>query len=178
MKRNTDVLKNLFCEMKKDKKQLLIVVAALIGIILIVISNLEGLSADAEEPSTVESDVFSEAEYTEKLENKLEDMIASLNGAGRTKVSVILECDYETVYARDGSYSHKDGASDEENEYIIIDSDKQEGGLILKTVTPKVRGVAVLCEGGDLPQVEIAVCEMLQALLDVGANHISVSKIQ
>lgn len=178
MKRNTDVLKNLFCEMKKDKKQLIIVITALVGIILIVMSGVGNSTSDTEESSTAESNVFSEAEYTESLENKLADMIASLNGAGRTKVSLTLECDYETVYARDGSYSQKDGASDEENEYIIIDSDKQEGGLILKTVTPKVRGVAVLCEGGDLPQVEAAVCEMLQALLDVGANHISVSKIQ
>lgn len=178
MKKNADVLKNLLSGIKKDKKQLLIITIAAIGIILIVISDFGALKADTEETTTAESNIFSEAEYTENLENKLEDMISSLNGAGRTKVSVTLECDYETVYARDGSYSQKDGASDEENEYIIIDSDKQEGGLVLKTVTPKVRGVAVLCEGGDLPQVEIAVCEMLEALLDVGANHISVSKIQ
>ena len=178
MKKNADVLKNILNEVKKDKKQVMILIVAAIGIILIVISDFKNVNADTEENSTVESNVFSEAEYTKNLENKLEDMIASLNGAGRTKVSVTLECDYETVYARDGSYSQKDGASDEENEYIIIDSDKQEGGLVLKTVTPKVRGVAVLCEGGDLPQVEIAVCEMLEALLDVGANHISVSKIQ
>lgn len=178
MKKNADVLKKFFSEIKKDKKQLLIIIVAAIGIILIVISNFENFDAETEETSAAESNVFSEAEYTKNLENKLEDMIASLNGAGRTKVSIMLECDYETVYARDGSYSQKDGASDEENEYIIIDSDKQEGGLVLKTVTPKVRGVAVLCEGGDLPQVEIAVCEMLEALLDVGANHISVSKIQ
>lgn len=167
-------LKNL----KTDKKSLLILAVAAAGIILIVISDFSDTSSYDEETTSPQVTEFSEEEYTFRLEKKLEEMISSLNGAGRTKVTVTLECDYETVYARDGSYSQKDGASDEENEYIIIDSDKQEGGLVLKTVTPKVRGVAVLCEGGDLPQVKNAVSEMLGALLDVGSNHISVSKIQ
>lgn len=170
----TEMLKNS----KADKKSLIILAVAVVGIILTVISNFSDSSAVNEETTNPEPTVFSEAEYTSQLEKRLEEMISSLSGAGRTKVTVTLECDYETVYARDGSYSQKDGASDEENEYIIIDSDKQEGGLVLKTVTPKVRGVAVLCEGGDLPQVENAVSEMLEALLDVGSNHISVSKIQ
>lgn len=178
MKKGFDGLIKAVAAVKSDKKRLAIIVVAMFGIILTVISSFENSGETAQEETTLSTAQFSESEYTQQLEKRLEDMVSSLDGAGRTKVIVTLECDYETVYAKDGSYSVKDGASDEESEYIIIDSDKQEGGLVLKTVTPRVRGVAVLCEGGDQPQVESAVCEMLTALLDVGSNHISVSKIQ
>ncbi len=178
MKRNLNSLVQALKNGKTDKKAALIVLFAVFGIILIVISSLSDTTESIEENTTALSTVFSEYDYTSQLEKKLEGMVSSLSGAGRTKVTVTLECDYETVYARDGSYSVKDGASDEESEYIIIDSDRQEGGLVLKTVTPKVRGVAVLCEGGNVPEIESAVCEMLEALLNIGSNRISVAKIQ
>ncbi len=159
------------------KKGLLLSVAAF-GIILIVISNLSFTNKTEEETATEQEHGFSEKEYSSQLEGRIEEMISSLYGAGRSKVIVTLDCDYETVYAKDGSYSKDDLSSDEESEYIIIDSDEREDGLVLKTVTPKVRGVAVLCEGGDNPSVIQAIVDMLSALLDIGTNNISVSKIQ
>lgn len=171
-------LKIFSSKLKDDKKRTIIFVLTFAGIILLVISSAGQNDTSEEEKEANELVSFSESDYTLVLEQKLENMVSSVYGAGRTKVIVTLECDYETVYAKDGSYSQKEGASDEENKYIIIDSDKTEQGLVLKTVTPRVRGVAVLCEGGDSPYVESAVCEMLEALLDIGSNHISVSKIQ
>ncbi len=171
-------LKNAVKPLLEDKKKLAIVAASFLGIILIVISSVVQSPKKEETKDSTASHEFSESEYTEALEKKLEGMISSLNGAGRTKVIVTLDCDYETVYAKDGKYSQNEKSSDENSEYIIIDSDKAESGLLLKTVTPKVRGVAVLCEGGDAPAVKSAVSDMLSALLDVGVNRISVSKIQ
>lgn len=162
-----------------DKKQRVILGLGLLGIILVVMSSI----GDGEEKNTVQMNGsegigFNESEYTSSLESRLEDMVSSLYGAGVSKVTVTLECDYETVYARDTGYSKDDNSSDEDSEYIIIDSSEEEAGLVLKTVTPKVRGVAVLCSGGDNPQIQSAVTDMLCALLDIGTNDISVSKIQ
>ena len=42
----------------------------------------------------------------------------------------------------------------------------------------EVRGVAVLCEGGDQPGVQRRVTELVSALTGVGANHITVNKLQ
>ena len=163
---------------KNDKKLMLIILTATAGIILIVISFGLDDKAIEEEKITCETVEFNEAAYTAQLENKLKEMIAMINGAGRTNVIVTLECDYETVYAKDGSLSVDDNSSDEDSEYIIIDSEERQNGLLLKTVTPKVRGVAVVCEGGDNPYVSNAVTEMLSAVLGIGVNRISVAKIQ
>lgn len=162
--------------LKTDRKKLVIIIVAVLGVILIVISSGEKEADPNEEKAQVQSG-FSESEYTTALEKRLEETVSSLYGAGRSRVMVTLECDYETVYARDGSYSQDEASSDEKNEYIIIDSSEREDGLVLKTVTPRVRGVAVLCEGGNDPYVCEQVSQMLSALLDLGSNRISVSKI-
>lgn len=176
MRRFSKDIERITALIKNDRKKLIIVIAALVGIILIVISSVGEESASDEETTQPQSD-FSESEYTAMLEQRLEETVSSLYGAGRSSVMVTLECDYETVYARDGSYSKDEASSDEKSEYIIIDSTQQEEGLVLKTVTPRVRGVAVLCEGGNDPYVCEQVSQMLSALLDLGSNRISVSKI-
>lgn len=177
MRKLTEGIERVADSLKKDRKKLAILLAALAGIILIVISSAGEENASEEDATQPQSD-FSESEYTAMLEQRLEETVASLYGAGRASVMVTLECDYETVYARDGSYSKDEASSDEKNEYIIIDSSEHEDGLVLKTVTPRVRGVAVLCEGGNDPYVCEQITEMLSALLDLGSSSISVSKIQ
>lgn len=175
MKQN--LIKDIAALAKNDKKLMIIIFASIIGIILIVISPL----ANDEKKSNEENEnisVFNELEYTKNLEEKLEEMISLINGAGESHVIVTLECDYETVYARDGSLSKDDKSTDEDSEYIIIDSQNSEDGLALKTVTPRVRGVAVVCSGGDNAYVISAVTQMMSAVLDIGTNHISVAKIK
>lgn len=171
-------INSLVARIKNDKKLLVIVTAVFIGIILIVISSLPEADENEHTDAVSETQEFNEADYTAQLEKKLSEMITLINGAGRTRVIVTLECDYETVYAKDGSLSKDDNSTDEDSEYIIIDSEETQSGLLLKTVTPKVRGVAVVCEGGDSQYVCNAVTEMLSAVLDIGINRISVAKIQ
>ncbi len=177
MRKITKEIERITVLLKNDRKKLIILIVALLGIILIVISSFEDKTVSDVEETQPQSD-FSESDYTAALEKRLEETVSSLYGAGRSRVMVTLECDYETVYARDGSYSKDEASSDEKSEYIIIDSEQQEDGLVLKTVTPRVRGVAVLCEGGNDPYVCEQVSQMLSALLDLGSNSISVSKIQ
>lgn len=168
-------LKNLDPGMKKK----VVILIGVLSIILIVISTLaEPLEKSNEENAGKIVSDFSESEYTLMLENKLEDMIGSMDGAGTAKVKVTLECDYETVYAKDTGYSKDDNSSDEDSEYIILGSSGDEDGLVLKTLTPKVRGVAVLCSGGNDPEICQAVISMICALLDVRSEDVSVSKIQ
>lgn len=173
---NRNKLNEMVIKIKSDKKLMLIILAAAIGIILIVISSLS--ESVIETDSTAENmKGFNEYEYADKLEKKLESMISLIKGAGESHVIVTLECDYETVYARDGRISKDDKSTDEDNEYIIIDTQDSENGLALKTVTPKIRGVAVVCYGGDNSYVITAVTEMVSAVLDIGTNHISVAKL-
>ena len=175
---NKEKLEEIVCKIRNDRKLLIIAVVMIGGIILTVISSFD-IGEGNNEPTSVRTEEhFNESEYTAQLENKLEEMISLINGAGETRVIVTLECDYETVYAKDGSVAKDNDSTDEDSEYIIIDSQDIQGGLVLKTVTPKIRGVAVVCAGGDSIHVKTAVTELLSAVLDIGTNHISVSKLR
>ena len=171
-------VKEIADRLRNDRKLLVIAVVMAVGIILTVISSFGAESEEKEQNTLKTENVFNESEYTNQLENKLEEMISLINGAGETKVIVTLECDYETVYAKDGSIEKDNDSTDEDSEYIIIDSRDVQGGLVLKTVTPKIRGVAVVCAGGDSIYVKTAVTDLLSAVLDIGTNHISVSKLR
>ena len=172
-------LTDLIRELKQDKKKGVIAALAVFGIFLVGVSALlpDGKKERSAEPAAPQKQ-FDEADYTRQLEDKIAAMVSSISGAGRAKVFVTLECDYETVYAKNGSLSTEQDSSDEKSEYIILDEENREDGLVLRTVTPRVRGVAVTCEGGGNREVAHAVVEMLSAVLDVGMNHISVAKIQ
>ena len=171
-----ELLDNLILRIKKDKKLLFILLLGVSGIILIVFSSSES-KENVDTKNTFEITTFNEFDYTADLEKKLIEMITLISGAGNAKVIITLDCDYETVYAKDVSLSTDDNSTDEDSEYIIIDQENNQSGLLLKTVTPKVRGVAVVFEGGDNQYVRNAVREMLKAVLEVGVNQISVSKL-
>lgn len=69
---------------------------------------------------------------------------------------VTLENGVESVYAKDEKYENEKRNSGErdslqnektldEQEYILLDDGA--GGLVIKVIQPKIRGVAVVCEG-------------------------------
>ena len=52
-----------------------------------------------------------------------------------------------------------------------------EEPLVLKTKEAKIRGVLVVCEGGENPLVCEKVLEAVCALLDIPSNKVSVAKM-
>ena len=52
-----------------------------------------------------------------------------------------------------------------------------EEPIVLKTDEAKIRGVLVVCEGGDDPFVCEKILEAICALLDVPSNKVSVAKM-
>ena len=81
----------------------------------------------------------------------------------------------EWIYAcdEDGSTSES-GKITESKKYVLISS--RSDGLVLKVYTPAVRGIAVICEGGDSARVKSDVTEVLSGTLGITADRISVKK--
>jgi len=83
----------------------------------------------------------------------------------------------EKIFAKDreaeNSADNKRRTSDK---YIIVDGDKGENGLIVKEIYPEIRGIAVVCTGGDNPQVRREISVLLSALFDIGSNRISIAR--
>lgn len=123
------------------------------------------------------------SDYITQLENKLSSLISGIDGAGKTRVMLTLENSSEDVYAGDEQQKNSDSAtgvnSEARFEYITIKAkDGSEQGLLITVIQPRVRGVAVVCEGGGSAIVESSIIGAVTAVLDVSAARVSVSQGQ
>lgn len=165
-------------KLKKDKKLLLTVAAGILGIVFIVISEFIPKSS-YKKAETGEQNKNSVSSYEETLEKRLESIISSVDGAGRVQVMVTLDTSEQTQYAKDEKGNSKSGDKSSEKsyekKYVLTDDD---GGVVLKTTEPEVRGVIVVCDGGDNAAVKNGITSAVRAALSVDSNKITVLKMK
>lgn len=164
---------------KKDKKILILVVAGFIGVFLIALSEINiDNSIDKEKNNT---QIMNSYEYCDYLEKRVEDIVNSIDGAGEVRVMITLAETTEYVYAQNQNgtkKSNKDSEnSDNKSDFVIIEKDNNDSGLLIKTFEPKIRGVAVVCDGGDNPSVQQQIYSTVSAVLNVSTARISISKL-
>lgn len=158
---------------KSNKKTFICFIAGLLGILLIFASeafpNAQKKNKDSEKTYV---------SYSNETEEKLADIISKVEGAGKTKVFLTIEESEEYVYAQNISSDRKDNAQqNEDKEYVIVDGSGGKSGLLVKTVNPKIRGVAIVCEGGDDPAVQQRIYSCVSASLGISTARISISKM-
>lgn len=159
-----------------SKKSAFILMLGLIGILLIGLSELFPEQKNEEKVITKEKDSgFSEKEA--EIEKRIEDAVSKIKGAGKTEVTVMLESSEEYFYAENSSESSGEKDIDTESEYVIIDGENGEKPLLIKTKEAEIRGVLVVCEGGENAFVKERIIEAICALLDIPSNRVSVAEM-
>lgn len=106
----------------------------------------------------------------ESLEQRLEALLAQIEGAGAVRVLLTEDTGRETLWQTDVD-------SDRENTVIVEDSDRNETGLVRQTRSPSYRGAVILCQGADVPSVKLAIVEAVRCVTGLGADRISVQKM-
>ncbi len=160
-------------KLKKDKKLIFIVVLGLSGMIMLLLSA--GLPS---ENKTVKNDTADLISEEERIEKQLTSILKCVEGAGDVKVMVTLEASGEQVVAQDTEIMNEDNATEEKKEYVIVENSGDSQGLILKTITPVVRGVAICCEGADSSVVRQEITKLVSAGLGIPANKVWVAAMQ
>lgn len=168
-------INDVFDRIKGDKRIVLIVILGLCGVLLLTLSELLPERRDAEdgiEEQNIRTDNLTE--YEKVLENRLSELLSAVNGAGKVKVMLTLDCGDENIYATE----IKSGSSTEERKYVLIEENGEDSGLLLKTDLPQVRGVAVVCEGADSSEVRQEITGLLTAVLGVSTNRVNIAKMK
>lgn len=144
----------------------LIAIGVIAGIVLIIIGSMNSKQPDlkpAEEPLINLSET-----YTEKLEIKLRELIESIDGVSNAKVMLTLDSGSEYIYAQNNSENKR--------EYVIIsEADKSETLTLVKEINPKIRGVVVVCQGGNNPVVQSQIINLLSTLFNLPSNRVYVT---
>ena len=169
-----------FAKLDDKKKQDLLVLLGVCGIMLLALPEILPKGSDVEPALDVEN----LSAYETQLEERLCALLSRMEGVGKCCVMLTLETGETAVYATTQRSSRMDSTGQQssaqssfENDYVIIDGSDGRQALVEHTQQPQVRGVVILCEGGaDISCVK-KVTEAAQALLGIPSNRICVNKL-
>ncbi len=162
----------------------LAVALGLVGMVLILLSEwLPTGSNERESPA-----VKTTEQYRTETEQQLKSLLQGMEGVGECRVFVTFESGVEYVYATeqnensDYSENKKDGTeqlsqkSNTQESIILVDGDNGKTGLLLTEIQPQVKGVVVVCQGGDNATVTERVIGAVTTALNISSRRVCVTK--
>ncbi len=133
---------------ENEKVRKIIVISGIIGIALIFISSYVDFGSFTDSSKNE----FSVDSYSQQIENDLSSAISKIEGAGKAKVMLTMENSKELVYI-DGTTTKT------------------------KEIQPLIRGVLVLCEGGDDPTVVERITQAVTKTLGISSAKVCIAKL-
>ncbi len=162
----------------KIRSPKVLIIAGLCGILLIFLSSFSGEKEKQQETSSGE---FSIEEYRNELEETIEKMVINITGSRKVEVAITLEGGMSYYYADTREETSK---KNEEDTSTSLDSELKEGYIIVKTADggeeallvnakmPEVRGVAIVCEGGDNEILNQKIQNSVMAALNITSKRV------
>lgn len=152
--------KTLVKEFLRKNYPVMIAVAA--GIVLLMMPQKPQERAAQESPAPPP---------TVTLEERLEETLRCVSGAGRVEVLLTLLQGEQTFY-------QTDGAADRRSTVLITGQSREESGLVSRVDAPKYRGAVVVCQGADNAGVRLAIVQAVAAVTGLSTEKITVLKMK
>lgn len=185
-------------KLKKIKKDQLLIVF-LIGVLLLVIvipvddnskKTSEEKESDAKDTSQYYKELSKE-DYQKTMEEKLKNILESMDGVGKVEVMITLKDTGESVVEKDLKKSEQntteeDGAGTKRNsaelnleEETVYSGDDTSSSypFVSKEINPKVEGVLVVAQGGGNSKIIKNISDAVLALFPIEAHKIMVVKM-
>jgi stage III sporulation protein AG len=196
MKRDMPIFKKIG-ELFSNKKGTWIIVAiGIVGMLLILLSEFLPRSDASDKktssaPPGVQTAAQTDVDYTQKMEARLREIVASISGVGQSKIMVTLENSEENVYAQEekkdvnrtqdtqsGGTTRTQERDNTEQKYLVMqDKNGQEQPLVKTQLEPKVKGVVIVCEGADDLYVQEQVINAVKTAFDIPSSRICITKL-
>ncbi len=160
-----------------DKARKIIIAAGIVLILLLFFSTLSFGGKKSEQAAPEEDPARIEL----ALEQRLERLVSSIDGAGTAVVMVTLETTSQRVYAEETrSETSLDTGTDSRSESRLSERSVATAGsgrdaLEKSVIQPKVRGVAVVCAGAADPVIKERVTKAVSGVLNIGVSQVCVT---
>lgn len=178
---------NIYDKIKKiylDRKNLYIFLV--VGIIILISSNIF-FSSDAGKKEEQSTNLISISVAEE--EQKLEDILSQVDGAGKTEVMITLDTGVEKITIQNSKISKSDSSdieetggetkaadSSEERQTVMNGSGNSQTPFVVKEIYPQIRGVLVVAEGAGDESIRYNLTNAVAAVLNVPYYRIQVLK--
>lgn len=133
-----------------------------------------------------------EGSYEAEMENRIKNILKSVDGVGKVDVMVVLKSSSEKVVRVDRSTStsttqEKDAgggtreiANSQSDESTVLSGSGSGGGgnvpMIEKELSPEISGIIISAQGGGSPTVKAEISGAMEALFGLPAHKIKVLK--
>lgn len=177
-------LSRLTAFLKGGKGTKIMVALGVTGMALILLSNFW----PSEPADKTDADKTSVQEYIAQTEQKLTALVSSIEGAGECSVMVTLENGVQYVYATqdkintdrvedtNGDSNKVSQRDDTEKSIIVVDTEDGRQGLLVTEIQPTVKGVVVVCQGGEREDVRQRILEAVTTALNISSKRVCVTK--
>lgn len=113
------------------------------------------------------------------MQAELETILSQIQGVGKVQLLLTQQKGPETLYQQDEDMdSDSDSSSSRRDTVILTDQTRAETGLVRQVNPPVYLGAVVVCQGGDQPQVRLAVVEAVCAATGLTADKVTVLKMK
>ena len=107
------------------------------------------------------------------LQAQLENILEKISGVGEVHVLLTEETGADTIYQMD-----EDRDRLNLDTVIVTNSQREELGLIKKTISPEYRGAMIVCQGGDQASVRLAIINAVKSVTGLSSDSIAVLKMK
>lgn len=122
------------------------------------------------------------------LESQLEAVLEKISGVGKTKVFVTYEDQGRLVVEKDASVSEELVQETDSNGGTRTTTtnrnegktvyDEKESPYVIQELSPTVKGILVVAQGGDDPAVKKQIQQTIEALFGLDSHKISIMKME
>lgn len=127
--------------------------------------------------------------YEQQLEQRVRDILKSVEGVGKVEVMIVLKSSEEKVYRIDTSLNtsltdeidsaggkRKIDNRERDESTILTGSGDGQAPILEKELKPEISGIIISCQGGGSPKVQAEISSAMEALFDLPAHKIKVLK--
>ena len=142
------------------------------------------LTKHTKKENTEAAATFSTEEYKENLERQVADLVKKISGSKKAQVVITLEGGIRYSYAEstEDTSSNKNessgafSSSELKRSFITVKtSSGGESALLISEYMPEVRGVAIVCAGGDDEEIREKVQNAVMAALNITSKRVYVT---
>ena len=148
-------------------------VGCFLGILCLLFGGV--ISQDKKENKQQKDQYYDVGFYTEALEKRIENLCLTIHGVYEAKVLLTLDCGTEYVYAQKIQQSGTGENLNYTTDYIILHHSNDDNTAQVMEIYPKIRGIAVVCTGGETIQTKQTIIDLLSAALGISSNRIKVA---
>ena len=154
------------------------------GILLIFLSSFFASDKSDDTKQVTDGSEYTAEQYCKLLESNVKSIVTGITGDKKCTVVITLESGVRYAYASadetdtssaTGSTSDQSSQSKKQSYITVKNADGSEQALIVTEIMPEVRGVAIICNGGNNEIIAEKIKNSVTSALNITSKRVYIS---